>query len=110
MGETPFLTGGAGRHDYLRLFDRWDAAAGSGQPRWRDFGDVYQAAEDERCRLLFEQVCHLLVQPSAFNQAMPQEFRATARQWLAGRPPRWRTWARCRTGTSCSATCTTTCT
>ena len=69
----------------MRLFDRWDAAAGAGQPRWRDFGDVYQATEDERYRLLFEQVCHLLVQPSAFNQAMPQEFRATARQWLAGR-------------------------
>ena len=69
---------------YLRLFDRWDAAAGAGQPRWRDFGDVYQAAEDERYRLLFEQVCHLLVQYSAFNQAMPQEFRVTARQWLAG--------------------------
>ena len=27
---------------------------------------------------------HLLVQSSAFNQAMPQEFRVTARQWLAG--------------------------
>lgn len=84
MGATSFLTGeGPGADDYLRLFGRWDAT-GRDQPRWRDFGDVYQADEDERYRLLFEQVCHLLVQPSAFNQAMPQEFRATARQWLAG--------------------------
>ncbi len=40
------------------------------------FGDVYLATEDERFRLLFDQVCRLLAQPSPF--------RATARRCLDG--------------------------
>lgn len=74
--------------DYLRLFGRWEGLLRSdvGPDDGRDFGDVYKAAEDERYRLLFEQVCHLLVQASPFNLAMPQEFRRTARQWIDGEP------------------------
>ena len=64
---------------YLRLFARY------GDPsRPRDFGSAYLEPEDERYRLLFDQVCHLLVLPSAFNRAMPQEFVRTARLYLAG--------------------------
>jgi hypothetical protein len=50
----------------------------------RDFGKAYLEPEDERYRLLFEQVCHLLTQPSSFNLSMPQEFRTSARRYLAG--------------------------
>jgi hypothetical protein len=60
--------------DYLSLFG----------PYQRDFGDAYLAPEDERYRLLFDQVCRLLVQPTPFNLAMPQEFRRTARLYLDG--------------------------
>lgn len=60
--------------DYLALF----------APYARDFGDVYLSPEDERYRLLFDRVCHLLVQASTFNLAMPQEFRRTARLYLNG--------------------------
>ncbi len=60
--------------NYLSLFARYG----------RDFGDVYLDREDERYRLLFEQMCQLLVQVSAFNLAMPQEFRRTASQWVSG--------------------------
>jgi len=72
--------------DYLRLFERWQAMLREdvGPAQGRDFGDVYKGTEDERYRLLFEQVCHLLMQASPFNLAMPQEFRRTARQWLDG--------------------------
>lgn len=52
----------------------------------QDFGDAYLAPEDERYRLLFEQVCRLLIQVSDFNLSMPQEFRHTARQWLDNDP------------------------
>lgn len=60
--------------DYLALFS----------PYRLDFGDAYLAPEDERYRLLFDRVCHLLVQPTPFNLAMPQEFRRTARLYLDG--------------------------
>jgi hypothetical protein len=73
--------------DYLRLFERWHALLPEavGPDVARDFGDVYQAGtDDERFRLLFQQVCQLLVTPSPFNLAMPQEFRRTAQQWLNG--------------------------
>lgn len=65
--------------DYMLLFDRYRDGQGA-----HDFGQVYLEPEDERYRLLFEQVCHLLVQPSDFNLRMPQEFRRTARLYLDG--------------------------
>jgi hypothetical protein len=72
--------------DYLRLFERWHTMLRQdlGPEQGRDFGDVYKTPDDERYRLLFEQICQLLLQPSPFNLAMPQEFRRTARQWVAG--------------------------
>jgi hypothetical protein len=72
--------------DYLRQFERWHAMLREdvGPSQGRDFGDVYKGTDDERYRLLFEQICHLLTQASAFNLAMPQEFRRTARQWTEG--------------------------
>jgi hypothetical protein len=60
--------------DYLSLFGRYQ----------RDFGPAYLDPEDERYRLLFEQVCQLLLPASAFNLSMPQEFRRTAHQWATG--------------------------
>jgi len=65
--------------DYLALFSRYQGAN-----RERDFGAVYLEADHEGYRLLFEQVCRLLVVPSPFNRAMPPEFRRTARLYLAG--------------------------
>ena len=65
--------------DYLALFAQY-----RGDDAPLDFGDAYLAPEDERYRLLFEQVCHLLQHASAFNRAMPQEFRRTARLYLRG--------------------------
>ncbi len=72
--------------DYLRLFERWQAMLREdvGAEQGRDFGDVYKGADDERYRLLFEQICQLLLLASPFNLAMPQEFRRTARQWVEG--------------------------
>jgi hypothetical protein len=60
--------------DYLKLFGRYD----------KDFGPAYLEPHDERYRLLFEQVCQLLMQASDFNLSMPQEFRRTAQQWTRG--------------------------
>ncbi len=65
--------------DYLALFTQYRGDAGA-----LDFGRVYLEPEDERYRLLFDQVCRLLVKPSRFTQAMPQEFRRTARLYLDG--------------------------
>jgi hypothetical protein len=64
--------------DYLKLFANYRDSAGD-----RDFGKAYLEPEDERYRLLFEQVCRLLVQTPPFNRAMPEEFRRTARHYLA---------------------------
>ena len=60
--------------DYLQIF----ASHG------RDFGAVYLDTEGDRYRELFDAACRLLLAESAFNLAMPQEFRRTARQWLEG--------------------------
>ncbi len=60
--------------DYLALFETYG----------KELGTAYLEPEDERYRLLFEQVCHLLTQSSAFNLSLPQEFRTTARRYLAG--------------------------
>lgn len=65
--------------DYLSLFAQYRAETGA-----RDFGAAYMEPADERYRLLFEQLCRLLVKSSAFNRAMPQEFRRTARLYLRG--------------------------
>jgi len=62
--------------DYLALFGRYKA----------DFGDVYMDPEDERFRLLFDQICRMLTQPSLFNLALPEQFRATAFRYLEGDP------------------------
>jgi hypothetical protein len=67
--------------DYLLLFARYHDESGV-----IDFGRAYLEPEDERYRLLFQQVCRLLVKSSPFNLAMPQEFRRTARLYLAGDP------------------------
>ena len=59
---------------YLALFEQYGRA----------FGAAYLEPDDERYRLLFDQVCQLLRASSTFNQAMPQEFRRTARRYLSG--------------------------
>lgn len=65
--------------DYLALFANCrDNSEG------RDFGRAYLEPEDERYRLLFEQVCRLLVKSSPFNQALPREFVRTARLYIRG--------------------------
>jgi hypothetical protein len=63
----------------LQLFSPYHDVTGQG-----DFSDVYLDPDHEGYRLLFEQICRLLVLSSPFNQAMPQEFRRTARLYLAG--------------------------
>jgi hypothetical protein len=60
--------------DYLDLFNRYG----------KDFGDAYLEPEDERFRLLFDQLCRLLAQPSEFNLTLPEPFRTTAHRYLAG--------------------------
>jgi hypothetical protein len=60
-------------NDYLSLFGRYG----------KDFGAAYLEPEDERYRLLFDNICVLLVKPSDFNLSMPQEFRTTASRYLA---------------------------
>lgn len=65
--------------DYLQLFSRYQGGTGEG-----DFSAVYLDPEHEGYRLLFEQACRLLIMSSPFNQAMPQEFRRTARLYVAG--------------------------
>jgi hypothetical protein len=67
----------------MKLFARYRDDLGVGA---RDFGQVYMEPEDDRYRLLFEQMCHLLVRNSEFNLAMPQEFRRTAQRYLDGDP------------------------
>ena len=64
---------------YLALFARYRDELGG-----LDFGRAYLSPEDDRYRLLFDQLCRLLTRPSAFNLAMPQEFRRTAHRYLAG--------------------------
>ena len=61
--------------DYTALFTRYG-----------NLSDIYMGPDDERFRLLFEQVCHLLSQPSSFNQHLPDGFVRTAKNYLAGDP------------------------
>lgn len=75
--------------DYLALFGQYRSSdtpvpMSSPAPAGHDFGSAYLEPEDERYRLLFDQICRLLVQPSSFNLQMPQEFRHTARLYLDG--------------------------
>ncbi|HEY6880061.1 MAG TPA: hypothetical protein VI299_18680 [Polyangiales bacterium] len=65
--------------DYLALFGNYRDETGD-----RDFGQVYLETEDERYRLLFEQVCRLLLKSSPFNSALPPEFQRTARLYVRG--------------------------
>ncbi|HET9956853.1 MAG TPA: hypothetical protein VFQ61_20295 [Polyangiaceae bacterium] len=67
--------------DYLALFLNYRDESGG-----HDFGQAYLEPEDERYRFLFEQVCRLLVKSSAFNEALPQEFRRTARLYVRSDP------------------------
>jgi hypothetical protein len=60
--------------DYLALFARYKA----------DFGDVYLDPEDDRFRLLFDQICRMLARPSPFNLRLPGQFRTTAFRYLDG--------------------------
>ncbi|MEY4579776.1 MAG: hypothetical protein RL701_4479 [Pseudomonadota bacterium] len=69
--------------DYMKLFARYRDDAGDAA---RDFGKVYLEPEDDRYRLLFEQICHLLVKISPFNLQMPQAFRHTAQRYLNSDP------------------------
>ena len=59
---------------YLALFARYRA----------DFGDVYMGPQDERYRLLFDQICHMLKLASPFNLSLPAQFRMTALRYLEG--------------------------
>ncbi|MDD3799321.1 MAG: hypothetical protein PHE36_09115 [Novosphingobium sp.] len=61
-------------HDYLALFGQYKM----------NFGDVYMAPENERFRLLFDQICRMLVQPSPCNLSLPEQFRTTAFRYLEG--------------------------
>jgi hypothetical protein len=60
--------------DYLKLFERYGS----------DLGRIYQAPDDDRYALLFEQVVRLLVKPSAFNLSLPEPFRTSAHRYRSG--------------------------
>jgi len=60
--------------DYMALFERYGT----------DFGAAYLEPEDERFRLLFDQLCRMLAQASRFNLDLPEPFRTTAHRYLAG--------------------------
>lgn len=49
-----------------------------------DLSQAYLAPDDDRYRLLFDQLCHLLLKPSPLNLRLPQPFRTTAERYLAG--------------------------
>jgi hypothetical protein len=65
-----------GLDDYLALFG----------PYGDDLGALYQAPEDDRYRLLFEQAMRLLARPSPFNLSLPEPLRAAAVRWRAADP------------------------
>lgn len=60
--------------DYLKLYETYG----------KDFGPAYLEPEDDRYRLLFDQICRLLIQASSFNLSMPQEFCVSAKRYLSG--------------------------
>lgn len=60
--------------DYFSLFQLYGG----------DLSNAYLEPEDERYRLLFEQICHLLLKPSSVNLRLPAPFRVTAQRYLAG--------------------------
>lgn len=60
--------------DYLELFRLYGG----------DLSDAYLAPQDERYRLLFDQLCRLLTKQSLFNLEIPHPFRLTAQRYLAG--------------------------
>ena len=65
-----------GVEDYVHLF----------QVYGKDLGSLYREPDDERYALLFEQVVRLLVRPSPYNLALPQQFRVTAQRYQKGDP------------------------
>ena len=65
--------------DFLKLFAQYGTDVGK-----RDFGAAYLEPDDDRYRLLFEQLCRLLIKSSPFTARMPPEFRKTARLYLQG--------------------------
>jgi len=81
--SQPTPTDSPNASDYMKLFAQYRDDLGIGA---RDFGQVYLEPEDERYRLLFEQVCRLLVRVSMFNLEMPQAFRRTAQAYLNADP------------------------
>jgi hypothetical protein len=60
--------------DYFELFRLYGG----------DLSDAYLAPQDERYRLLFDQLCRLLAKQSLFNLEIPHPFRVTAQRYLAG--------------------------
>jgi len=48
-----------------------------------NMGDAYLQPDDERYRLLFDQICRMLVKPSTTNLRLPEPFRHTAMLYLA---------------------------
>lgn len=66
--ENPNVT------DYLQLFDAYG----------KDLGKLYEEPEDDRYKLLFEQVVRLLIKPSSYNRSLPAPFRDSARRYYHG--------------------------
>ncbi len=62
--------------DYTTLFDAYGDRLST----------AYMETGQDRYRLLFEQICHMLIQQSRFNQTLPQPFCRTARDYLSGVP------------------------
>ncbi len=62
--------------DYLKLFQMYGD----------DLGSIYQAPDDERYALLFEQCTKLLIQASAFNLSLPEPFRVAAQRYQQADP------------------------
>ena len=69
-------TGQPDLDDYVQLFRVYG----------EDIGALYQAPDDDRYALLFEQVVRLLIRPSPFNRSLPEPFRHSARRYHAGDP------------------------
>lgn len=63
--------------DYLQLFRRYGG----------DLSELYQAPDDDRYALLFEQIMRLLMRPSPFNLQLPEPLRRVARRYRDGHQP-----------------------
>lgn len=65
-----------GVEDYVDLFQRYG----------EDLGSIYREPDDDRYAFLFEQVVRLLIKPSPFNLALPEQFRTSAHRYHGGDP------------------------